>query len=100
MTKETPAVKAIVLTIGKKEIELTPLEVKALKEALEEMYPSPARVVERTVYRDNWWSYPSRPYITWTASGLNSSNTNNALDLYKQASEQFTKPMLSLEAKY
>lgn len=100
MNKDEPRIKAVVLTIGKKEIELSPLEVKALKEALEEMYPTPAKVVERTVYRDNWWNYPYRPYTTWLGGNLSSSNTTDLLEQYKKAADEFNKPMLCLEAKY
>lgn len=66
MTKITK----ITLTIGKQEIELTPKEVKELKEALDEVYAEPI-TVERPypIYRDRWWDYPLQPRWTTTASG-------------------------------
>lgn len=53
-------VSKTVLTIGSHEISLTPEQVRELKEALEAIYPSPAR--ERIIYRDSYLPRPYQPY--------------------------------------
>jgi hypothetical protein len=70
MSKKTTKVSKIILTIGEKEIALTPAEVKELKEALDQMYPeqkySPPVIIER--YTRPWWEQPYYPYYC-SASG-------------------------------
>lgn len=67
-------ISKVVLTVGKKEMELTPEEVRDLKLALEKMYPEPTKEI---VYRDNWWltpwyppAQPIYPTITYSSSSV------------------------------
>lgn len=91
--KETPKVKSIVLTIGKKELTLSPEECRGLKEALEEMFPTPPQIVTKELIREihnDWWNYPYRPYVTWSADKYSLSDTCNTALL----------PNIKCEAKY
>ena len=84
-------IKEIVLTIGKREIRLTPEECKKLKATLEEIFGKEIVQVEKHVhhdhYHDRWYYYPSyvyptpvypTPTIYCTASGSNIAYTSSS----------------------
>ena len=86
-------IRSIVLSLGEKEIELTPEEAKKLFEGLQEMFDRKVVVEERHVHHDypwRWtWQTPTvtYPYITYcggsdsTSSGINVSYQNGTLQL-------------------
>lgn len=102
-------VKSITLLLGKKEIELTPEECKELKAALDDLYPSPEKIVKE-VHHHDWWNYPRSPYYyslkvgggpEFTSTGINfehksSNDFNTVCNSYRENAEKF----LALKCNY
>lgn len=66
-------ISKITLTIGHKQIELTPEQVRDLKTALDGMYPEATKVI----HHYDWWRYPSWPLTTYTYSLSNALNLSS-----------------------
>ena len=75
--KDKPKVTKIIITIGGKEIACTPEDLKDLKRALEEMYPTERQTVVPMPY-----PVPTRPWYERTPIVSHWSNNSGSVSLY------------------
>lgn len=75
MANEKSKISKITITIGGKEVTCTPEQIRDLKEALDEMYPAPEKIIRE--YHHDWYRhvpqyYWNQPYcMTWESKAGN-----------------------------